>query len=124
MPISTMKLHDFLVEHAKFPFPLPSEDCSVGTTDISALEVGLLKPEWKASHAVRDDNLVQKLCRTVEKILGDTTLTEASAQDLLANFAPSIQFKPDGREQREWRTNPSETHVSLAQNLSFSIMDE
>jgi hypothetical protein len=106
-----LKLHDFLVEHAKFPFPLPSEDCSVGTTDISALEVGLLKPEWKASHAVRDDNLVQKLCRTLEKILGDTTLTEDSAQHLLARFDPRIQFQADGVEQREWRRNPSEMHV-------------
>jgi hypothetical protein len=36
-------LHDFLVEHAKFPFPHPNEHGSVSTTDISELEVGRLE---------------------------------------------------------------------------------
>ena len=39
------KLHDFVVEHAKFPFPPPDEGRSVGTTDISELNVNLLETE-------------------------------------------------------------------------------
>jgi hypothetical protein len=54
------KWHDFLVEYAKFPFPLPDESRTVGTTDISDLEVGLLETRvWKAKYAVRDDALIQ-----------------------------------------------------------------
>ena len=56
-----MKLHDLFAEYAKFPFPHPVEDGTVGIADISDFEVGLLKREWKAVRAVRDDNLVQKL---------------------------------------------------------------
>ena len=51
-------LHDFLVEHAKFPFPLLDEPKSLGTTDISTLDVNLLETEWKAKVAVRDNTLV------------------------------------------------------------------
>jgi hypothetical protein len=43
------KLHDFLLEHAKFPFPHPDEGRSAGTTDISGIEVELLEGEWKAN---------------------------------------------------------------------------
>ena len=34
----------------------------------------MLEIEWKAGHAVRDDNLVQKLCKGFEDILGDIRL--------------------------------------------------
>ena len=46
------KWHDFVLEHAKFPFPQPSElERSIGATGtISLIEgVGLLRPEWKAT---------------------------------------------------------------------------
>ena len=59
-----MKLHDFIDEYAKFSFPHPVKDGTVGITDICNFEVGLLKREWKAVRAVRDDNLVQMLCQT------------------------------------------------------------
>jgi hypothetical protein len=49
------KLHNFLVEHAKFPFPLLNEHISLSTTDISTLDVDLLEIEWKAKLAVRDE---------------------------------------------------------------------
>jgi len=69
------ELHDFLVEHAKFPFPRPNELRTAGTTDISDFEVGLLAKQWTANHAVRDNTLVQKLCDTLETIVGNTVLT-------------------------------------------------
>ena len=43
-----MKLHDFLVEPAMFPFPHPNEDQTTDTTDVSQFEVGMLDVEWKA----------------------------------------------------------------------------
>ena len=66
------KWHEFPLEHAKFPFPqlnkhpnIPfhqlDEDTSVAIVGISQIEVGLLRPEWKANYAVRDDALVPKL---------------------------------------------------------------
>ena len=108
------KLHDFLVEHAKFPFPPLNDDLSSGTTDISALDVNLLEIEWKAKLAVRDDTLVQKLCDTLENILGDTPLAEGVENYLLASFSPRIRVDELGREDRDWSRNSSETHVSVS----------
>jgi hypothetical protein len=106
-------LHDFLVEHAKFPFPQPNEGPSAGTTDISLIEVPLLEREWKANHAVRDNTLVQKLCSTLENILGDTILAVDDKNLLLSRFSPRMQLNVRGREQFDWRRNPSESHVSV-----------
>ena len=53
------------------------------------MEVGLLAREWKAQYAVRDEtSLVQKLCETLENILGDT-LTKWLGQ----RSAPHLQFR-------------------------------
>ncbi|KAF8351826.1 hypothetical protein F5887DRAFT_1068226 [Amanita rubescens] len=101
-------LHDFLVEHAKFPSPQPGEDQSAGTTDISHIEVALLEREWKANHAVRDNTLIQKLCSTLENILGDTPLAPDVKNKLLSRFSPRIQLGALGREDPDWRQNPSE----------------
>jgi len=111
-------LHDFLVEHAKFPFPLPDELQSVGTTDISDLEVGLLKKDWKALHAIRDPTLTQKLCHTLENILGDTPLEAEDRSYLLTSFIPMIQVDECGAENRVWSRNPSEVRVSCFINIS------
>ena len=110
-----MKLHDFLVEHAIFPFPHPNEDQTAGTTtDVSQFEVGMLEGEWKAGHAVRDDSLVQKLCQALENILGDTTPLASGAEDyLLENFSPQLQLDRRGRRDAEWDRNPSEAQVSI-----------
>ena len=108
-----MKLYDFLVEHAKFPFPLPDEDRSVGTTDVSQFEVGSLKREWKAGHAVRDDTLFQKLCQTLKDILGDTPLAAGADDYLLASFLPLLQVDEGGRVDRIWNMNPSESQVGI-----------
>jgi len=106
-----MKLHDFLVEHAKFPFPRPDECRTAGTTDISAFEVGLLEREWKAGDAVRDDTLVQKLCRTLKTILGDTPVAAGDENYLLSRFSPRLQVDEGGIEDLVWATNASEAHV-------------
>jgi hypothetical protein len=107
-----VKFHDFLVEHAKFPFPLPDESRSINTTDISLLEVGLLEREWKAEFAVRDDDLVRKLCNSLENILGETALSANSEKDLLARFSPQLGSL-GGFQIEEWLTNPSEAQASF-----------
>jgi len=86
-----VKFHDFLVKHAKFPFPLPDERRTVDTTDVSDFEVGLLEREWKAKYAVRDDALVRKLCDSLKNILGDTALSADSEKDLLGDFSPRLE---------------------------------
>ena len=63
--VAMSKLHDLLVEHAKFPFPPLFEHLSLSTTDVSTFDVDLLETEWKAKLAVRDDAFVQNLCDTV-----------------------------------------------------------
>jgi len=112
-------LHDFLVEHAKFPFPPLSADLSSSTTDISAIDVNLLEIEWKAKLAVRDDTLVQKLCDTLQDILEDALLTESGKDYLLASFLPRIQIDERGREDEDWSNNPNEAHVSVSGCSSF-----
>jgi len=99
-PIMT-KWREFLVEHAKFPSPHPVEDGSVSTTDVSDVEVGLLEREWKAQYAVRDEILVQKHCRTLENILGDTPLPDDSEGQLLSSFGRCLQFRTIGRREVE-----------------------
>jgi hypothetical protein len=113
------KLHDFLVEHAMFPFPPLSENLSSGPTDISALDVDLLEIEWKAKLAVRDDTLVQKLCDALENILGDPPLAEGAENYLLASFSPRIQVDERGREDRDWSKNSSKPLVSVSGCSSF-----
>ena len=108
--------YDFLVEHAKFPFPDPDESHSVDTTDITPVEVGLLEPEWKAKFAVRDDTLVQKLCDSLKNILGDIVLSGDSENYLLANFSPRLESSPYGQDT-EWLTNPSEVQASFQKVL-------
>ena len=105
-------LHDFLVEHAEFPFPQPNEGPSAGTTDISLIEVPLLEREWKANHAVRGNTLVQKLCSTLENILGDTLLPADAENQLLSLFSPRMQLNRQGQEKSDWSRNPSESHIS------------
>ena len=108
-----VKFYDFLVEHAKFPFPLLGEIRTVDTTDISDFEVGLLAREWKAKHAIRDDALVQKLCDSLQTILGDTTLSADYEQTLLPFFSPRLESHEILGKNRRWLTNPSETKASF-----------
>jgi hypothetical protein len=108
-----VNFHDFLVKHAKFPFPSPDENRTVGTTDISHLEVGLLEKEWKAGYAVRDDDLVQKLCDSLKNILGDTALLANPKKALLKNFSPKLESPAYTGRDEEWLENSKEAQVSL-----------
>jgi hypothetical protein len=93
----TIPMREFLVQHAIFPFPA-IENSPVSIIDISELEVGLLEREWKAKYAVRDGTLVQKLCHTLDNILGDLLLSDNSERQLLARFGRRLQFYPWGGE--------------------------
>jgi hypothetical protein len=111
--------HDFLVKHAMFPFPEPDEARSIGSTDISEIEVGLLETEWKAKHAVRDDTLIQKLCDTLQDILGDTVLPADANNHLLAAFSPKLQVDEyNSTFDDDWLANPNEAHVSFPKDFS------
>jgi hypothetical protein len=113
--------YDFLEGHAKFPFPpVPQLDPSrsVSTTDVSPIEVASLQQEWKAQRAVRDGQLFQKLCNTLQNILGDTRLDANAETYLLRNFSPQLEFDElDGRFIRDWLTNPHEPHASFSTPL-------
>jgi hypothetical protein len=104
-PHSTRKLHDFLVEHAKFPFPPTVESRSLTSTAVSVFDTGLLKREWKAGYAVRDNELAEKLCQNLEHILGDTPLTLGDEKSLLDCFSPKLQ---EGCRASKWELNDNE----------------
>ncbi|KAH9039312.1 hypothetical protein EDB85DRAFT_2287134 [Lactarius pseudohatsudake] len=100
---------EFLVEHAKFPFPDPVENPYVGT-DISPKDVGDVAPNWRAKYAVSDKTLVQKLCQTLDNILGDTVFPDDSRNDYLLHFGRHLQFRTSGAteiEISEWAENGS-----------------
>ena len=113
------KLHNFLVERAKFPFLPLDGHLSSSITDISIFKVDLLETEWKAKVAVRDDTLVQKLCDALEVILRDAPLGEGAENYLLASFSPRIQVDELGREDMDWSTKSNERHVSFSGCPSF-----
>jgi hypothetical protein len=95
---------DFLMEHAKFPFPEPDESRTAGSTHTSPLEVDRLDRRWKANYAIHDHALVQKLCDALDNILGDAVLPEDARRRLLARVSPAL----DGGE---WRHNRNEADV-------------
>ncbi|KAH9004932.1 hypothetical protein EDB86DRAFT_3186805 [Lactarius hatsudake] len=102
---------EFLVEHAKFPFPVLVESGSVSITDISPMDVGNVAPEWRAKYTVPDETLVQKLCTTLDNILGDTVLPDGSRNDLLKRFGRHVEFRTIGGtdiKNRQWSVNDSE----------------
>ncbi|KAH9042056.1 hypothetical protein EDB85DRAFT_1857198 [Lactarius pseudohatsudake] len=107
----TTTWREFLVEHAKFPFPDPVENGSVGATYISPMDVGNVAPEWRAKYAVPDETLVQKLCETLDNILGDTVLPDGSRNDLLQRFGRHLEFRTIGGKDiknLQWSVNASE----------------
>ena len=114
--------HDFLVEHAMFPFPELVGTRSINSTDISPFDVGLINAEWKAKHAVRDNSLNQKLCSVLQDILGDQVLPAATENFLLPAFSPKLGLVEvpgmPGVPDRDWLKNPSEIRVSLPKESS------
>jgi hypothetical protein len=111
--MSRPRWHDFLLKNALFPFPEPegTESTTISTAEISQIEAGMLEREWKANYAMRDDGLVQKLCQTLQVILGDTILPAGAKDYLLAGFLPRIQVDDRGRPDGNWNTNPNEIKV-------------
>jgi hypothetical protein len=114
--------HDFLVEHAMFPFPELDVTRSVGSTDISELEVGRLGKGWKAEHAVRDDTLCQKLCHVLQDILRDMVLPAEDEYNLLPFFSPRLGVTSKGNIKGEWLKNPHEARVSISSRPSNSSL--
>ncbi len=107
------------MEHAIFPFPETVISGTVTSTDISLVDVGLIHNDWKATHAVRDNDLSRKLCDALKSILGETPLmTERSKHSLLRWFLPAL-LEDDGDDDADevidprWLKNPSEVHVSV-----------
>lgn len=112
---------DFLLEHAKFPFPpIPNtgEDAPVSLTDISRLEIGNLNQRWKAKYAMQDATLVDKLCQALDMILGDTAIV--GPQDwLLSLFGRCLEFVSYGSGEMAlsmWSQNTNEAEV---QNIDY-----
>ena len=70
---------------------------------------------------MRDDTLVQKLCRTLENILGETLLPVDAESYLLARFLPRIQVDELGYQDSEWSTNPSEAQVGFSKGSRYSL---
>ena len=106
--------HEFLVKHAKFPFP-QFPDCptsaSASYTRLSEVDVGLLDSQWKACHAVRDNDLANKLCGSLKTTLGEMTVTEDSRNVLLRWFLPALLG--GRRVDQDWLENSSEAQVSI-----------
>ncbi len=114
--MANLTFHDFLVEHAIFPFPETVIGGTVTSTDISLVDVGIIHNDWKATYAVRDNDLSRKLCDAFKSILGETPLTERSKHSLQRWFLPASleddDEDDDGIDER-WLENPSEAHVSV-----------
>ena len=108
-----LTLHDFLVEHAKFPSPETSTDDTTAFTDISEVDIGLLNNKWKALHAVRDNDLANKLCNALRTTFSETLLTGPSTHTLLRHFLPTLLVGEGGLVCQLWSKNPCETHLSV-----------
>lgn len=113
---------NFLDEHATFPFPrLPDRGRHPSSAEISEIIAGQITPVWKGKHAIRDDRLPEKLCTSLEDILGDTPFPHESEDQLLSMFGRRLQFRPHGNdevEDRNWMWNRTEVQVGTPSRLS------
>jgi hypothetical protein len=73
---------------------------------------------------VRDNALVQRLCRSLENILGDTPLDAKYESYFLERFSPRLEVDPNGREVMLWTSNPSESQVSVLLKSQIFIQIE
>jgi hypothetical protein len=105
---------EFLLEHAKFPFPKTTGRSSGSSADINPLQIGSIPQNWKAKYAVPDVTLVQKLSQTLDEILGNTPI-EGPTDYVLSVFGRRLKFFPavDGVETRNtrWSKNRDKVHV-------------
>ena len=105
--------HNFLVEHALFPFPEPKQTRFIASTDLFALKIARLNLNWKAKYAVKDNMLVHKHCKALQDILGDHELSAASKDYLFGSFSPPLGVELDsGMIQLDWEVNANEAQVS------------
>lgn len=96
-----MTFHDFLKDKAKFPFP-PSEpgSASMSSPKITRKDILKLRGRWKATHAIRDPHLFDKLCHTLETILGNKLLDSLDTKNSVTRqylpelFSPQIERYP------------------------------
>lgn len=103
----------FLAHQEVFPFPDMSEDRYANSADISFYEASHLAPEWKAEFAVQDETLIQKLCDTLDGIMGDTLLSSDSERVLLSSFGRRLECRTvSGREVNWAAKNDSEFQIS------------
>lgn len=111
----TTTWHNFLVEHAKFPFPDIQEARTVSSADISEVDVGLIAEDWKAIHVMPDTHLVPNLCQTLENILGNDLISEVCKEQLQSRFGHHVEYHTaeDGEEMRnsKWCANSNESDV-------------
>ncbi|KAH9066452.1 hypothetical protein EDB87DRAFT_1554143, partial [Lactarius vividus] len=107
---------DLLVEYAKFPFPYLDTGGHHSSADISDIIAGQIAPEWKARRAVRDETLLQALCKTLENILGDKPFPPEYRDLLLAMLGRQLQFP--GNQDMEAR-NGTEAHARALLDKGF-----
>lgn len=114
---------NFLDEHATFPFPrLPDRGRHPSSAEISEIIAGQITPVWKGKHAIRDDRLPEKLCTSLEDILGDTPFPHESEDQLLSMFGRRLQFRPHGNdevEDRNWMWNRTEVQSRTLLDKGF-----
>jgi hypothetical protein len=104
-PLAMTTLLDFL-ENARFPNP-PVTGGSANTTDVSLRDMGLVDDNWKARRVIRDDALVDNLCDTLRRIIGQTPIPQDNDLDLLKrSFSPELD-----RDDIWRRPNNSEAQV-------------
>jgi hypothetical protein len=90
---------EFLLENAKFPFPNTTGSNYANSADINPLLIGSIPKNFKARYAVPDVTLVEKLCETLDEILGDTPISRGSMAQLLSMFGRHLEFRTfDGVE--------------------------
>jgi hypothetical protein len=81
-------LLEFL-ENARFPNPPVQTTARANTTDVSLTDLGLIHEAWKARRAIKDPDLTDHLCQTLQEILGQTPLPE-NADFLRRRFSPEL----------------------------------
>lgn len=106
---------EFLPENAKFPFPdTTTRSMYAHSADINPLLVGSIPQNFKAKYAVPDMTLVDKLCQTLDEILGDNPIM-GPIPDLLSMFGHRLEFfKPFGgavTRHTEWSHIGDESKV-------------
>ena len=89
------KWQDFLLEHAKFPFPNTGESTCTSSADLSRLDISRLNEKWRAKYTMQVTILLKTLCEILEEILGDTPI-EGFEDTLLSMFGCHLQFIPFG----------------------------